>query len=454
MLDINFITKNSDKVKKACVDKNLDPSVVDRLLSVVGQRKQLIVDTEKLRKQRNDLMKGVKDKPSDEVIEKGKQLKELLLRLEPDRRAVEEEFRNLMLQIPSVPDQSVPVGEDDKSNQKIKDWGEVPKFDFPIKDHIQLAKDLDLIDFERGAKVAGFRGYFLKNEAVLLHLGVMFYALQKLIEKGFSPLIPPTLCKEFSFVNTGHFPWGKKEAFETSTGDKQENKRWLSGTAEVPLVSYHSNETLNEKDLPLKYVGFSPCYRREIGNYGKDTRGIYRIHEFLKIEQVILSVNDMKESEKWLEKLLENSEEILQELKLPYRVMLMCTGDMGEPQIKKYDVETWMPGRKAYGETMSDSIMGDFQSRRANVKYRTKDGKLKYVHMLNNTAIASPRILIAILENNQTKEGWIRVPEVLQKYVGKEIIKPSSFRHPEGKARRIPSERDPSPAVPDQDDIV
>jgi len=434
MLDINFIIKNPDKVKEACKNKQLDPSVVDRLLRVDKQRKQLIIDIEKLRKQRNSLMEGVKNKPSDEVIEKGKKLKSLLLRLEPDLRTVEEEFRNLMLQLPSVPDKSVPIGKDESGNKEIKKWGKIPKFDFKQKDHIQLAEDLDLIDFKRGAKVGGFRGYFLKNEAVLLHLGVMFYALQKLIEKGFTPFIPPILCKEFSFINTGHFPWGKTEAFETSAGKKSEDQRWLAGTAEVPLVSYNSGEILNEKDLPNKYAGFSSCYRREIGNYGKDSKGIYRIYEFMKIEQVILCVNDMKESEKWLEKLLKNSEEILQELELPYRVMLMCTGDMGEPHVKKYDVETWMPGRKAYGETMSDSIMGDFQSRRANIKYRTKDGKLKYVHMLNNTAIASPRILIAILENNQTKEGWVRVPKVLQPYVGKEIIKPSSSRHPEGKA--------------------
>ena len=423
MLDINFITKNPDKVKEACKNKQLDPSVVDRLIRVSEQRKQLIIDIEKIRKQRNDLTRDVKNEPSNEVIEKGKKLKKLLLKLEPELRAVEGQFTNLMLQIPSVPDDSVPIGKDESGNKEIKKWGKIPKFDFKQKDHIQLAKDLDLVDFERGSKVAGFRGYFLKNEAVLLHLGVMFYALQKLIEKGFTPFIPPVLCKEFSFINTGHFPWGKTEAFSTSVSGKNEDQRWLAGTAEVPLVSYNSGEILNEKDLPKKYAGFSSCYRREIGNYGKDAKGIYRIHEFMKIEQVILCANNMEDSKKWHEKLLTNAEEILQELKLPYRVMLMCTGDMGEPQVKKYDIETWMPGRNAYGETMSDSIMGDFQSRRANIKYRAKDGKTKYVHMLNNTAIASPRILIPILENNQTKEGWIKVPKVLQKYVGKEVIK-------------------------------
>jgi seryl-tRNA synthetase len=423
MLDINFIRENQQRVKEACQNKNLDGRVVDELLSVDEKRRLLMVQIQKVRQKRNQLDKNIKGKPDPTTIKKGKELKEKLAQLEPELKDLEVKFKDLMLRTPNVTDESVPVGKDASGNVVIRKWGDIPKLDFPIKDHIQLGQNLRLIDFERGAKLAGFRGYVLKNEAVLLELGILFYALEKLIKKGFIPVIPPVLVKEFCFTNSGHFPWGKKETYQTSSGEKEEDVRWLAGTAEVPLVSYHAGEIFNEKDLPLLYCGFSPCFRREIGNYGKDTRGTYRIHEFLKVEQVVLCRNDWKESEKWHEALLKNSEEILQELNLPYRVMLMCTGDMGEPQAKKYDIETWMPGRGEYGETMSDSIMTDFQSRRANIKYRTKNGELKYVHMLNNTAVASPRILIAILENYQTREGWVRVPEVLQKYVGKEIIK-------------------------------
>ncbi len=314
----------------------------------------------------------------------------------------------------------MPVG---REPEIVKKWGEIVKPDFILKDHIQLSKDLDLIDFERGSKVAGFRGYFLKNEAVLMHLGLMDLVLKKLMAKGFQPFSAPTVVKKENFYYTGHFPWGEKEAY--SLGEEEKDYA-LAGTAEVPMVGYHSNEILEEKDLPLKYVCFSPCFRREIGNYGKDTKGIYRLHEFLKIEQIIICKNDWQESAFWLEQLLKNSEEILQELKIPYRVRLMPTQDMGEPQVKKYDVEAWMPGRGEYGETMSDSMMGEFQARRANIKYKTKDGKKLYVHTLNNTAIASPRILIAILENYQQKDGSVKIPKALQKYIGKDVIKANS----------------------------
>ena len=235
-------------------------------------------------------------------------------------------------------------------------------------------------------------------------------------------MIPPMIVKREALINTGHFPWGEMDIYKTFDDEAEEDVRYLSGTAEVPLVSFHADEVLNEKDLPLLYAGFSPNYRREIGSYGKDTRGIYRVHEIMKIEQVVICKNDMKESLEWLEKLAGYAEEMLKELELPYRVMMMCTGDMGEPQIKKYDIETFMPSRKNYGETMSDSVMGEFQSRRANIRYKTKKNEVKFVHMLNNTALASPRILIAIMENYQQKNGSIKVPKVLQKYVGKKVI--------------------------------
>jgi len=421
MLDIQFILDNKDIVKQAAFNKGV-PDKVDELLTVDEKRRTLIKQSEEIRKKRNELMKGIFGKPSQDIIDQGKAFKDQLATLEPQLREVEIQFDELMLQIPNVPDKDVPIGKDCSGNVEIAKWGELPKFDFQAKDHIQLGLNLDILDLDRGAKVAGFRGYYLKGDGALLHLAILQYALKKLIEKGFTPMVTPTVLLERPFVNTAHFPWGKVDVYKTYDDEEQKAERFLAGTAEVPLVSYHMDETLTEKELPKLYAGYSQCFRREIGSYGKDTKGVYRIHEFAKVEQVVLCQNDWEESKIWHEKLRSYSEEMLQELGLPYHVLLMCTGDMGEPQVKKYDLETWMPGRNEYGETMSCSMMGDFQSRRANVKYQTKDGQTKYVHMLNNTAIASPRILIAVLENCQQADGSILIPKVLQSYMGKDKI--------------------------------
>jgi len=323
-----------------------------------------------------------------------------------------------MLTVPNVPDKSVPVGKDASGNKEVKKWGKLPKFTFKPKDHIELATKLDLVDFVRGAKVGGFRAYFLKNEAAMLEFAVLAYAFQKLIKKGYTPLIAPSLVKDFTLFGNGQFPWGREEVYHL-----EKDQLFLAGTAEVPVTAYFAGEILAEKDLPKKFVAFSPCFRREAGSYGKDTKGLYRLHQFSKIEQVIISTNDTNNSFTLHEELLANAEEILKDLELPYRVLLMCTGDMGEPQVKKYDIETWMPGRGEYGETMSNSMMGDFQARRLKIRYRTKDGAVKYCHTLNNTAIASPRILIAILENYQQEDGSILIPKVLQPFLSKSVIK-------------------------------
>ncbi len=414
MLDIQFIRDNQKAVKKAAKDKGLNPEAVDKVIEMDKKRRELLGQVETLRAERNKLKR--------EDVDKGREIKKKLRDIEPSLKKVEAEFKEIMLMIPSVPADEVPVGKNESDNKMVKKWGKPPKFSFKPKDHIELGTSLDLLDLKRGVKVAGFRGYFLKNELVLMQLGLMQYALTKLIKKGFTPMIPPMIVKREALINTGHFPWGEMDIYKTFDDEAEEDVRYLSGTAEVPLVSFHADEVLNEKDLPLLYAGFSPNYRREIGSYGKDTRGIYRVHEIMKIEQVVICKNDMKESLEWLEKLAGYAEEMLKELELPYRVMMMCTGDMGEPQIKKYDIETFMPSRKNYGETMSDSVMGEFQSRRANIRYKTKKNEVKFVHMLNNTALASPRILIAIMENYQQKNGSIKVPKVLQKYVGKKVI--------------------------------
>ena len=406
MLDIKFIRKNLDLVKEAAKNKNREVDW-EMLLKLDDKRRELIGKAEGLHAERN----------SNTDREKGKQLKQNLKVLEDELREIEVKFENLMLTVPNVPDKSVPIGKDSSGNVEVKRWGEIPKFDFPIKDHIDLAKRLDLIDFERGAKIGGPRAYFLKNEAAQLELALMLYTFNTLIAKGYTPLIAPSLVKEFTLVGNGQFPWGRDEVYTLP-----KDEVFLAGTAEVPVTAYFAGEVLEEKDLPKKFVAFSPCFRREAGSYGKDTKGVYRVHQFSKIEQVIISTNDLNNSFTLHEELLANAEEILQDMELPYRVLLMCTGDMGEPQVKKYDIETWMPGRQAYGETMSNSVMGDFQARRLKIRYKTKDGKILFCHTLNNTAIASPRILIAILENYQQKDGSIRIPKVLQQYIGKDVI--------------------------------
>ncbi len=412
MLDIKFIRENLELCKTAAVNKN---RVVDwdALLALDEQRRALIGKAEVLRAERNDVSRV----RTEESIARGKALKEELKALEETLRMTEERFSQIMLTVPNVPDPSVPVGKDESENVEIKKWGEPTKFSFTPKDHIELTKSLDLIDFERGAKVGGSRAYFLKNEAAQLELALMYYCQSKLVAKGYTPLIAPSMVKEYTFFGNGQFPWGREEVYVLPKDDL-----YLAGTAEVPVTAYYSDEVLHEKDLPKKFVAFSPCFRREAGSYGKDTRGVYRLHQFNKIEQVIIAPNEMNNSLTLHEELLANAEEILQDLKLPYRVLLMCTGDMGEPQVKKYDVETWMPGRNAYGETMSNSFMGDFQARRLKIRYKAKDGSMKFCHTLNNTAIASPRILVAIFENYQREDGSIAIPEALQPLMGKKVI--------------------------------
>ena len=418
MLSIDFIRNNKQKVIEAIKNKNREADV-DVILKLDDERLTLIHKTQALREERNKLADAAKQgKPTPENIQRGKEIKEELKSLEDRLLEVETEVKRLVSFVPNVPFDEVPVGADESGNIEVKRWGEPKKFDFEIKDHITLGTELDILDLERGSKVSGYRGYFLKNEGAILHLALLFYVLQKLTAKGYIPLIAPSIVKGFTLFGTAQFPWGEQEVYKLNDEDA-----YLAGTAEVPVTAYFANETLNEKDLPKKFVAFSPCFRREVGSYGKDTRGLYRVHEFWKIEQVIIGKNDAEGSREIHEELQANAEEMLQELGLPYRQLLMCTGDMGEPQHKKYDIETWMPSRNNYGETMSNSIMGEFQTRRLNIKYRDKDNKTHYCYSFNNTAVASPRILIAIIENYQQADGSIKVPEVLQSLTGFREIK-------------------------------
>lgn len=414
MLSIDFIRANKDKVLEAAKNKNRQVDL-DKIISLDDARRGFIQKIQVLREERN---KAGKSKPTPEIIKRGKEIKENLKKIEDELARTEFQLNELLSFVPNVPLPEVPVGKDSNDNKEIKKWGEVPKFDFKPKSHIKIGESLDLIDLERGAKVSGFRGYFLKNELAQLHFALLFYVFNKLVKKGYTPIIAPAVIKGLALFGCGQFPWSEQDVYKLNDEDA-----YLAGTAEQPVTSYYAGEILKESDLPKRFVAFSPCFRKEAGAYGKDTKGLYRLHEFWKIEQVIIAKNDVEESKKLHEELQANCEEILQDLQLPYRVLLMCTGDMGEPQIKKYDTETWMPSRDAYGETMSNSIMGDFQTRRLKIKYRKKDSTTEYCFSLNNTALASPRILIAILENYQQKDGSVLIPEILASLTGfKKII--------------------------------
>lgn len=415
MLSLDYIRKNPEKVKTAARNKNREVDI-DKILSLDTERKDIIQVIQKLREQRNAL---AKQKFTDESKERGKQIKAELKEHENKLTEIEAEQNKLLSYVPNVPLDDVPLGKDSTGNIEIKKHGETPHFTFEPKSHIDLGLDLDLMDLERGSKVSGFRGYFLKNEGAMLHMAILFYVFQKLIKKGYTPLIAPAIVKGFTLFGNGQFPWGEEEVYKLNDDDA-----YLAGTAEVPVTAYYSGEILNENDLPKKFVAFSPCFRKEAGAYGKDTKGLYRVHEFWKIEQVIIAKNDLDESRKLHDELQANTEEILQDLGFSYRVLKMCTGDMGEPQIFKYDTEIWMPYKKDYGEIASNSIMGEFQSRRLKIKYRKADGSTEYCYTLNDTAVPSPRVLIGILENYQQEDGSIKVPEVLHSLTGfKEIRK-------------------------------
>ncbi len=437
MLDIKFVKENKEAFKKAIKDKNIDLDL-EELLQVDKKRVQLLQEIESLQAEKNKLNAEIAQAENKKVIiAKGSEIKKELAKLEPKYKEIKNRFEDLMVRVPTIPSKDTPVGKDDADNVEIDRWGDKPKFDFEPKTHIEIGKKLDILDLEKGAKVGGYRGYYLKNEGVSLVMGVMMYAVSKMIEKGFAPMIPPTLVKEFALFGSGYFK-GREydgetdEIYQVATSDKEadgsksKEKKFLVGTAEPSLLAYYSGEVLEEKDLPIKVCGYSQCYRSEIGSYGKDTKGMYRVHEFMKVEQVVISKASIEESDKLQKEMVNISREMHEELGLPYRVLQICTGDMGAGKYKMFDLEAWMPGLKRWGETGSASNFLDWQARRLNVKYKDKNGNKKFAYLLNNTALPSPRIFIAILENYQQADGSVVVPEVLRKWMpGKiEIIKP------------------------------
>lgn len=418
MLDINYVRDNQESLKVAIKNKLFDPSIVDTLIQVDAKRRELIQEVEDERRLANLNIADLKGKPSDEQIVKGKQIKQRLQELEPKLAETEKQFNDLMLQLPNPAADDVPLGSDESGNVEVKTWGTIPHFDFSVLSHEILAENLNLLDNKRAVRIAGSRAFYTKNDLVLLEYGLLMYALKMMVGEGYTPMTVPWMVNDEAMWGTGYFPWGKEDHYKTQDGQS------LIGTAEVSLTAYYKDEVLNEKDLPVKMVGISPCYRREVGSYGKDTKGIFRVHQFNKVEQVVYTVADEAETRKMHDIMLGHTEKLLQNLKLPYHVLLMCTGDMGAGQRRKYDVEVWFPSQNAYRETHSDSYFNDFQSRRLNIRYKAKDGTLKFVYTLNNTVVATPRILGAIMENYQQADGSIKVPEILVPFVGKDVIKP------------------------------
>ncbi len=417
MLDIKFIRENADIVRDACTKKHITFDV-DALLVLDQVRLQKLSLVETLRAEQNTVSDRIPNAAPDErvtLIAQMSLLKEDLKQHENELREINDEWQKLMLQVPNVPDISVPDGDSDVDNVEIRVWGEKPTIENP-KNHIELCEEFDLADFERGAKVAGFRGYFLKNEAVQIEMALWQLFNERLIAKGFTPMIVPSLVNKQTLTGTGYLPGGEDDLYRT------QDEEYLAGTGEVATMSYYSDEIIDKSQLPIKISAFSPCFRREAGAHSKDTKGLIRVHEFFKLEQIVLCEASHLESVAHHETITENVEEILRDLELPYHVVVNCGADLGQGQVKKYDIEVWMPSQNTYRETHSASYFHDFQTRRLNIRYRDEQGNLQFVHSLNNTAVATPRIVACILENYQQPDGSILIPQVLQKYVGKTHI--------------------------------
>lgn len=417
MLDIKFIRENKDIIKEAARKKHLSFDV-EELLVVDKVRLELLSTVEQLRSEQNRLSDAVALATDQTVratyIDQVRVLKETLKTKEEELREKMKEWQTLMLSVPNVPDMSVPEGESDADNVEVKKWGDIKQFDFSAKDHVELMTNLKMVDFERGTKVHGFRGYFLTGKGVQLSFAIWNYALSFWSQKGFTPVIPPILARKQIFMGTGYLPQGEDDLYKTQDGD------YLAGTAEVPIMGIHSDEVLDVKDFPIKYLGFSPCYRREAGSYSKDVKGLIRVHEFYKWEQVVLCEASHTTSVALHEEINRNTEEFIESLGIPYHTVVNCGGDLGQGQVKKYDIELWVPKEERYREISSASYFHDFQTRRGNIRYKDADGALRFAHSLNCTAIPTPRILVSLVENYQEADGSIRIPEVLRSYMGGE----------------------------------
>ena len=420
MLDIKFIRENTDVVKEGAKKKHITVNI-DELLALDEKRLEVLSRVEELRgeqnKMNNSMVAQTDREVKNQMIEEMKIVKTELQEKEDILRETMASWQALMLQVPNVPDVSVPDGSDDKDNMEVKVWGEKPNFTFEAKDHVELMTALKMVDFERGTKVHGFRGYFLTNDGAALCFAIWQYAFEFFRNKGFSPIIPPVIVRKQNLYGTGHLPGDTEDYYMTQDGDA------LAGTAEVPLMGMYGDEILDSTTFPIKMLGFSPCFRREAGSHSKDVKGLIRVHEFYKFEQVVITGASHALSVALHEELNRNTEEFIESLGIPYHTVVNCGGDLGLGQVKKYDIELWVPKENTYREISSASYFHDFQCRRFNIRYKDEEGKMHYAHSLNCTAIPTPRILVSLVENFQQADGSIKIPEVLQKYLGKDTIR-------------------------------
>ncbi|HOJ92879.1 MAG TPA: serine--tRNA ligase [Dictyoglomaceae bacterium] len=415
MIDIKILRENPGKMKENIISRNLDPQKynVDYILNLDIKRRELQKEVDNLRAQRNKISQEVgraEGKEKEKLIQQAKEIKESIEKLEKEFNMVEKELFSALWQLPNFLSSKAPIGKDDSDNKEIKKWGNLPSFSFSPKDHLELGLINDLLDFERGGKVTGSNFYYLKNESVILEFALIQFVIDTLVSESFKLFITPDLAKMEVIEGIGFQPRGP----EAQIYKVEDTDLGLIATAEITLGGYHKDEILDELDLPLKYLGFSHCFRTEAGAYGKYNRGLYRVHQFSKVE--IFIICKPEDSEDMHEYILSLEEKIFQKLEIPYRVLDICSGDLGAPAARKFDIEAWMPGRGEYGEVTSCSNCTDYQARRLNIRFRRVTGELDYAHTLNGTAIAISRALIAIFENYQQEDGRIIVPKVLQPY--------------------------------------
>ena len=408
-----------------CASLAAHPIDIDYLLEVDRRVLELQRRVEEARAEQNKISERIRKAGKDRaqrgaLIAEGKLLAGQIKAMEPFLHELEETRRQLLYLVPNIPDPSSPIGKDENDNVPIRYWGEKPAFDFQPLDHYALMQKLDVVDIERAVKVAGARSYALKGDAARLELALMNFAMDRIARKGFTPLTVPSLAREFGFIGSGQFPRGRDQVYAIEDEDT-----FLVGTAEVSITGMYKDEILRYEDLPLTFVGYCPCFRKEAGTYGRDTRGVFRVHQFSKVEQYVISKADHEDSVRWHEQLIGNAEELVQALELPYRVVNVSTGEMGDGKVGMYDLECWIPSEGRYRETHSCSYFHDWQARRVNIRYREEDGKLKFVYTLNNTALASPRILLPLFEVHQQPDGSMRIPAALRPYMGgQEYIRP------------------------------
>jgi seryl-tRNA synthetase len=424
MLDLAFIRNHPDIVKEAARVK-YNSTDIDYLLEVDRQVLELQRRVEEARAEQNKISERIREAGKDRaqrgaLIAEGKLLAGQIKAMEPLLHELEETRQQLLYLVPNIPDPSSPIGKDENDNVPIRYWGEKPAFDFQPLDHYALMQKLDVVDIERAVKVAGARSYALKGDAARLELALMNFAMDRIARKGFTPLTVPAMAREFGFIGSGQFPKGRDQVYAIEDEDT-----FLVGTAEVSITGMYKDEILRYEDLPLTFVGYCPCFRKEAGTSGKDTRGVFRVHQFNKVEQYVISQADHEDSVRWHEQLIGNAEELVQALELPYRVVNVSTGEMGDGKVGMYDLECWIPSEGRYRETHSCSYFHDWQARRVNIRYRDQDGKLKFVYTLNNTALASPRILLPLFEVHQQPDGSVRIPAAVRPYMGgQEYIRP------------------------------